>query len=67
MEEQIKIVGKQQFRDNPDMLRITIDIPRIKWLVLQNDIKSKSFGNIVDLPESEIKLLDTTSTIDIHV
>ena len=67
MEEQIKIIGKQKFRDNPDMVRITMDIPRIKWLVLQSELKSKSFGNIVDMPDQEIKLLDTTSIIDVHV
>jgi hypothetical protein len=64
--EQIKILGKQIYKDNPDMMRITMDIPRIAWLVLQQEIKSKSFGNIVDVPDQEIKVLDTTSTIDTY-
>jgi len=66
MKEQIKIVGKQQFRDS-DMLRITLDIPRVEWLLLQQELISKSFGNIVKVCDQEIQLIDTTSTIDIHV
>lgn len=60
--DQIRIVGKQLFSDNPDMIRITLDIPRIKWLILQSELKSKSFGNIVDAPQ----LIDTTSSIDTY-
>ena len=52
----IKIVGKQKFRDS-DMLRVTLDLSQLTWLILQNEIKSKSFGNITDVSEKATKLL----------
>jgi len=65
---EIKVVGKQQFRDS-DMLRITIDIPQVKWLILQQELMSKSFGNIVEVREPEYKLLessDSTNRLNIY-
>ena len=67
MDERIKVLQKQKFRDS-DMLRITMDIPRNKWLILQQEIRSESFGNIIEVPEAD-KLLDipdSTSAIDIY-
>lgn len=56
--EEIKIVGEQRFRDDASKVRITVDMPRIAWLILKQQFKSNTFYNIIDDDsEKDTKLL----------
>ena len=54
--QKIKIVGKQHFQDS-NILRITLDLSPLSWLLLQNEIKSKRFNNITTVIKTKLKLL----------
>jgi len=53
---EIKIVGEQRFRDDSTKIRITMDMPRLTWLILKSEIRSREF-NVVDSKE-ETKLIE---------
>jgi len=46
--QDVKIVGEQRFRDDSSKVRITVDMPRIAWLILKQQFKSNAFYNIID-------------------
>ena len=46
--QDVKIVGEQRFRDDSSKIRITVDMPRIAWLILKQQFKSNAFYNIID-------------------
>jgi len=54
---EIKIVGGQNTTDGK-MVRITLDMSRVNWLILKSEIQSKSFHNIVEVAEKETKILE---------
>lgn len=54
---EIKVVGEQRFRDDSTKIRITMDMPRLTWLILKSEIRSREF-NVIDSKE-ETKLLES--------